>query len=75
MSSVQQSSQIINCECCKYQSLAQILIDIHYMQNHATIEERKKYYKFYCDQCDYGTRAEITYKIHCITKHDIKDQI
>jgi len=35
---------------------------------HATIEERSKEFKFYCDKCDFGTFAEILFTRHLETK-------
>ena len=40
----------------------------HQLTKHATIEERSKEFKFYCDKCDFGTFAEILFTRHLETK-------
>ena len=36
----------------------------HRLNEHSTIEEREKEFKFYCICCDFGTFLKQTYEIH-----------
>lgn len=42
---------------------------LHYLNHHSTKEERKKEFKFYCDECNYGSFIHSLFKIHLETKH------
>jgi hypothetical protein len=42
---------------------------LHCLNHHSTKEERKKEFKFYCDECNYGSFIQSLFKIHLETKH------
>ncbi len=43
------------CEKCDYKTLNIYSLKDHILNNHSTIEEREKEFKYYCKYCDYGT--------------------
>ena len=49
--------EIFKCNICKYTSIYKYNRDNHYLKNHATEEERKKHFPYYCDACCYGTKS------------------
>jgi hypothetical protein len=58
------------CEVCDYKSKNKTSLKKHYLHEHANKEERKKQYKFYCDNCDYGCFYDYEYDNHLNTdKH------
>ena len=58
------------CESCDYTSKNKIAIKKHYLFEHANKEQRKKEYKFYCDNCDFGCFYTNEYENHLNTdKH------
>lgn len=42
---------------------------LHYLNNHGSKEERKKEFKYYCDECDFGCFAEICFVRHNDTRN------
>ena len=42
---------------------------LHYLNNHANKEERKKEFKYYCEECDFGNFSKGLFKLHMETKH------
>jgi len=58
------------CEICNYETSNNTAYKEHILNNHKTIEEREKEYKYYCNLCNYGTESEINLKKHNLTlKH------
>lgn len=45
---------------------------LHYLNKHATKEERIKEFTFYCEKCDFGCFTEILYQRHIETQKHIK---
>ena len=57
------------CKFCDYQTNKTTNMKLHHLNHHSTKEERKKDFKFYCDECNYGSFIHSLYKIHLETKH------
>ena len=52
------------CSDCAYTTPNNVNILLHKLNNHATIEERKKGFKYYCELCNFGVFAESSFTIH-----------
>jgi len=52
------------CKDCEYITKNTALMKKHRLNEHSTIEEREKEFKFYCIYCDFGTFSKQTYEIH-----------
>jgi hypothetical protein len=65
---------IFECKHCNdYKNNNHINFMNHVLTNHATKEERKKGYRYYCDVCDVGSFVEAVIKKHNNSKkHDLK---
>ena len=62
----------IKCEDCDYKTKNKIMMNTHILNKHETLEKRQKEYKYYCNNCDFGTFFEIIIKKHNETdKHKI----
>ncbi len=59
----------INKKICKINSITNM--KLHYLNHHATKEERKKEFKYYCEGCDFGHFTKALYKAHLETKHNV----
>ena len=47
----------------------------HYLNNHADIQMRKQYLKYFCNLCNYGSFSVLQYNSHCKTdKHNSKTE-
>jgi len=44
-------------------------IKLHYLNNQANKEERKKEFKYYCEECDFGNFSKGLFKLHMESKH------
>jgi len=42
---------------------------LHYLNHHSNKEERKKEFKYYCENCDFGNFTKALYKAHLEAKH------
>jgi len=64
----------LKCSICNlYITKQQSTMKLHILNNHSSIEEKKKGFKFYCEVCDYGIINESKYNEHLETsKHKIK---
>ena len=60
-----------NCELCNYIPTKATNMKLHYLNKHATTEERKNEFTFYCDKCDFGCFVEILFSRHLETKKHI----
>ena len=60
--------KIYICDKCKYSTHIKILSLSHYLNYHATLKERIDQYKFYCEHCNFGSMAKVSYDIHLKTK-------
>ena len=56
------------CKFCHYKSQKLTNMKLHILTNHSTNEERKKEMKYYCNNCDFGTNAEVLFKRHLETQ-------
>lgn len=58
------------CNKCTYDTKHKASYTLHVLNEHSTIEERKKAFKFYCKVCDHGTFAKYLHDCHIATdKH------
>ena len=61
------------CEICNYETKNIITLKAHKLNNHSTIEEKKKEFKYYCECCDFGSFYENFITLHNqTTKHKCK---
>ena len=66
--------QPYKCEKCEYMTKNKLLLMQHKLNEHSTIEEREKNFKYYCKVCDYGTISKDFYEKHIATeKHKKKE--
>ena len=65
------------CNICNlYSTRQKSTLKIHILNNHSSIEEKKKEYKYYCEYCDIGYLVEHKINTHLNTlKHKIKISI
>lgn len=61
---------IYECKKCKYTTTVGSNYKLHVLNNHSTIEEKKKEFPFYCEDCDFGTFGKSYFTKHlATTKH------
>jgi hypothetical protein len=61
------------CKLCNYVSNKKVGMTLHYLNNHASIKERKEQFKYYCETCNYGNITQSHYNIHINSiKHILK---
>ena len=60
--------EIYQCNDCEYNTIKKSNYLTHKLNNHSSIEERKKEFKYYCDICDFGVFTESSYKKHIESK-------
>ena len=67
----------LKCSICNlYTTKQQTTLKLHILNNHSSIEEKKKEYKYYCEYCDIGYLVEHKINTHLNTlKHKIKISI
>ena len=56
--------EIEKCKDCDYITKNHTTMKKHYLNEHASIEEREKEFKFYCKLCDFGTFSKDTMNTH-----------
>ena len=61
------------CELCDYKPTKKTNMKLHYLNKHATKEERQSGFTFYCDKCDFGCFVEVLYTRHLETKKHINN--
>lgn len=49
--------EIFKCNKCEYTSIYKHNRDNHYLKQHASEQERKKHFSYYCDACCFGTKS------------------
>ena len=59
------------CSLCAFKTNNLCGMKTHQLTKHASKEERRDGFKFYCDKCDFGTFAEILFTRHLETKKHI----
>ena len=58
------------CKFCDYNPSKTTNMKLHYLNKHATKEERQAGFNFYCDKCDFGCFVNILFSRHLEThKH------
>ena len=53
---------------CDYETNTKFNLTMHILNNHSTVEERKKGFPFYCEPCDVGRGSEKELETHLKTK-------
>jgi len=56
------------CDICQHDGKNKTGKIIHYLNYHATLEERINQYNYYCKTCNFGVMSEGLYKTHLQTK-------
>jgi len=56
------------CKLCGYVTINKTNNLIHYLNYHATLEERINKYKYYCKTCNFGVMSKGLYDTHLTTK-------
>jgi len=59
------------CDLCDYKPSKIINMKLHYLNNHATLDERKSGFSFYCEKCNFGCFVEVLFNRHLETKKHI----
>ena len=62
------------CNLCNYETDKTINMKQHYLNNHATKEERQKEFIFYCVKCDFGSFSKFLFDRHLETLKHIKEK-
>ena len=57
-------TEVGQCKQCDYCTENYSLMLKHILNKHATIEERKEKFKYYCELCDFGTFSVDTFNVH-----------
>jgi hypothetical protein len=67
----------LKCSICNlYTTKQESTMKLHILNNHSSIEEKKKGFKYYCEKCNYGINNELKFKEHLETKkHKIRINI
>lgn len=65
----------LQCDRCEYKTKNKTLLIQHKLNEHASIEERKKEFRYYCENCDYGTFSIDLYNRHIQTDKHKKYEI
>ncbi len=56
------------CKFCLYKPIKTTNMKLHYLNKHATKEERQNGFNFYCDKCDFGCFVNILFSRHLETQ-------
>ena len=64
----------LQCNICNiYKTKQKSTMKLHILNNHTSIDEKKKQFTYYCECCDFGILSESRYNNHLKTKkHKIK---
>ncbi len=62
---------IHKCEKCEFTSNHIYNFKTHILNNHSTIEERKKEFLYYCECCDYGIYSKDLFDNHLLKKRHL----
>ena len=63
------------CEECNYKPSGNTNYMQHKLNYHATKEERKEKFKYYCEKCDFGTFLKQIYETHTKTETEVKSEV
>jgi hypothetical protein len=67
-------ADVYKCKICNYASYSEYNYKTHVLNNHEPIDERKKQFTFYCENCNFGTFIKSCYDLHLETqKHKNKN--
>jgi hypothetical protein len=65
-----------HCDMCDYSTRNNIGLQKHILNNHKTLEEREKGFKFFCQKCNYGAFYKDAMDIHYSSnKHKQKHHV
>lgn len=56
--------ETFKCSDCEFESTNKNNYLTHKLNNHSSKEERKKQFKYYCDNCDFGVFTESSFENH-----------
>lgn len=56
--------ELYKCVKCNYKTKSERNYQVHILNNHASNDERKKGFKYYCEECDFGINYEPKFVIH-----------
>ena len=56
------------CKKCGHTTANKTNYKVHYLNSHASLEERIAQYSYYCKTCNFGVMSESLYKTHLKTK-------
>ncbi len=65
---IKKEKKIHQCEKCEFTSTHIYNFKTHLLNNHSTVEEKKKEYPYYCECCDYGIFSKDSFDKHLLTK-------
>ena len=57
------------CDKCDYETKNITTMKMHKLNYHSNKEERKKEFKYYCEECDFGHFTKGLYDLHMSVKH------
>jgi hypothetical protein len=57
------------CCFCDFATTLTTNMKLHYLNHHATLEDRKTGFTYYCEECDIGCFTKALYKAHLESKH------
>ncbi len=59
------------CEKCEFTSTHFYNFKTHILNNHSSIDERKKQFPYYCECCDYGIFSKDNFDKHLLKKRHL----
>jgi hypothetical protein len=60
------------CPNCDYITKSNMGMEQHILNNHSNKKERKERFKYYCENCDFGTFRKNIYDNHLLLKKHIR---
>jgi hypothetical protein len=63
----------IKCKYCDYENQNIGNLKKHILNNHSTVEEREKEFKYYCKECNYGSFGKLEYDNHIKSKKHLEN--
>ncbi len=64
----------IKCKYCEYENQNIGNLKKHTLNNHCSVEEREKEFKYYCKECNYGSFGISEYNNHIKSKKHIENK-
>ena len=65
---IKKTTSNYECNLCDYKPTKTTNLKLHYLNKHATKEERKQQFKYYCEICDFGCFVEVLFNRHLETQ-------